>query len=622
MISYLVRPGRIKELAGLAESWPAVVYDCETTGLDMYLGDRLLGFAIGNLRQGEGEPAYYYIPLTHNHPDDDPAYNATIQDLEPLRPIMEGKPLVGYNVKFDLHCQAETFEFGGSPIFDVLPFTRIMSHEDRPLLDLESVAAQELGYQYTSVAAGHQSQYGKNVFTAHEIGNKCCEDVFCTGQLYCHWVDGDTPESLLTLFKREARLTRILYGMERRGILYDPKALKHLDKLLTGKAEELLARIRKEMKLPELNPRSSPQVEALMEQLGINPLDYNPPKKDGTVSPKWAREQLLEVDHPVALGIAQHRALTYQMSNLIKHLKRHVEHLQKVMRFNYQNWGTTTGRLSASAPNVQGMAKGWLQLGQAGEGGEALMWSEDGPDKTIAVRSLFVPRPGYFFLEADYSQIEMFIAGWYMAQVGDSTLLDLCRSEDVHAATARLVWGGETPEFRKRAKWFNFGLLYGLGDEGMAKKLKCSKAQAVKYRGDYFRKIGPGYFTCLRDIKWRLRNNGYEENVFGRRYYASEDIAYMIWNYKVQGSAGDFVKFRQEAIEMLCQELDIHPIFTTHDDILLEVPNALMDSHHLRRLIDILEDGSEPFGMRFPLKTKIARTNLAEMEAYLVPSAV
>ena len=50
VIFYLVRPGRIKELAGLAESWPAVVFDCETTGLDMYLGDRLLGFAIGNLR--------------------------------------------------------------------------------------------------------------------------------------------------------------------------------------------------------------------------------------------------------------------------------------------------------------------------------------------------------------------------------------------------------------------------------------------------------------------------------------------------------------------------------------------------------------------------------------------
>ncbi len=621
MIPYLVRPGRIEELAGLAESWPAVVLDCETTGLDTYLGDRLLGFGIGNLRQ-EGEPEYYYIPLTHNHPDDDPKYNATLQELEPLRSVLEGKPTAGFHLKFDLHVLSFIFEFGNCPMFDILPWARIMSLEDRPFLDLESVAGRELSYVYKSKAAGQQKLYGKNVFTASEIGNKCCEDVFCSAELYKHWVDGDIPKRLLRLFKREARLTKILFGMERRGILYDPKAVGELDVLLAGKAEELLSQLRETTELPELNPRSSPQVEGLMEQLGINPLEYNPPKKDGTVSPKWDRERLLAVMNPTALGIAQYRALTYQMSNLIKHLKRHIACRQEVMRFNYQNWGTVSGRLSASAPNVQGMAKGWLQLGEAGETGEALKWDEDGPDKTIAVRTMFVPRPGYFFLEADYSQIEMFVAGWYMARVGDPTLLELCRTEDVHAATAKLVWGSDAPEFRKRAKWFNFGLLYGLGLEALAGKLDCSENQAKAFKRDYFKQIGPGYNICLRDIKSRLSTQGYEENVFGRRYYGSEEIAYIIWNYKVQGSAGDFVKFRQEAIEMICQELDIHPIFTTHDDILFEVPNELEGSHHLRRLIDILEDGSKPFGMRFPLKTKITRTNLAEMEDYRVPEKV
>jgi len=237
----------------------------------------------------------------------------------------------------------------------------------------------------------------------------------------------------------------------------------------------------------------------------------------------------------------------------------------------------------------------------------------DGPDKTISLRKPFKPRPGYVFLEVDYRQIEMFVAGFYLKS---PRLLKLLEEEDFHAATAMWVWGSSSPEYRKRAKWFNFGLLYGMGIKELARRLKCSEKQAAVYQREYFAKIGPEYYRFMHNIERLLQRDGYIKNVFGRHYYLPPEQAYLGLSYLFHGSAGDFVKFRLEAVKRLCQELDIRPILTTHDDILFEVPVEVLGSTHLRRLIDILEDGSNPFGMRLPVEVKIGRDNLAEMEKF------
>lgn len=613
----------MEALAEKVASWEAVVLDCETTGIKTYLGDRLLGFGISELRPEEEERPCYYIPITHDYPKDDPAWNVAPKEIRRLAPALRGKPAFGYNVKFDLHCLRDTFGvevFAHSDLYDVIVPARLMATEERPFLDLDTVAYRTIGFEYTSPAAGHESEFGKRKWSLQDISLKCCEDICCTAELYLHWRK-HMPERLQVLYRREIRLTRILFEMERRGLRFDPTELEDVGGKLEGMKDGLLNDLQSQTEIPDFNPNSSPQVEVLMDQLHIKPRAYNKPKKDGTKSASWKREHLLAVNNPLALGIAQYRALRHETSTFIAVLDKYAAQGDDVLHFFYQNWGTVTGRLSAKEPNVQAMAKGWLQLGEVGEEGEALCWSEDGPDKTLALRTIFIPRPGYVFLDVDYSQIEMFIAGWYLAKAGDPTLLKLCEEEDVHAATARWVWGSESAEFRKRAKWFNFGLLYGLGLAGLAYRLGCTEKEAEIYREQYFRKIGPGYHRVLRNIRAWLSTRGYVENVYGRRYYLDEDRAYVAFNYTVQGSAGDFVKFRQEMIKPLCQELDIHPLLTTHDDILLEVPEEVLGSHHLKRLIDILEDGTRPFGLRLPVKVRISRTNLAEMEAYSVPAA-
>jgi len=623
VIPYLVKPSRIGALAELVASWPVVVLDTETTGLLPYLGDRMLGFGLSPLYQ-EGDPACYYISVSHDHPDDKPEWNASTAELAPIAQALHGKDIMGYNLKFDLHNMSlySPCTFIENLFYDIIVFARIMSSEYRPGLSLDEQAYRCLGYDRHTDVEAHRMVKKDGVWvrkwTAEQIGIKCCVDLHLTGRLYHHYkqklVKDPDGKRLAALFRREVALTRTLFEMEQRGIAYDEGEVRDLDDKLSELKADLLAKLRSKTGVEEFNPNSNPQVSALMEKLSITPKA----KSQKTGAPSWGKEILLELAEKgweEALWIAQCRSFTHEISNIISVLKKYAEIQSPTMHYTYQNWGTETGRMSAKDPNVMGMTQGWLQIGEIGEGDKVLAWSMDGPDKTISLRKPFKPRPGYVFLDADYRQIEMFVAGFYLKS---KRLLKLLEEEDFHAATAMWVWGSSAPDFRKRAKWFNFGLLYGMGIKELAKRLKCSQKQAEIYQREYFAKIGPEYYQLVRNIELLLQRDGYIKNVYGRRYYLPPDQAYLGLSYLFQGSAGDFVKFRQEAIKRLCQELDIRPILTTHDDILFEVPIAVLGSHHLRRLIDILEDGSNPFGMRLPVEVKIGRDNLAEMEEFSV----
>lgn len=81
------------------------------------------------------------------------------------------------------------------------------------------------------------------------------------------------------------------------------------------------------------------------------------------------------------------------------------------------------------------------------------------------MRSIFGSAPGWTFVEADYSQIELRIA----AEISrEPTMLHLYRmNEDIHMTMAMRMTGKPasevTKEERKKAKAVNFGFLYGMG---------------------------------------------------------------------------------------------------------------------------------------------------------------
>jgi DNA polymerase-1 len=113
----------------------------------------------------------------------------------------------------------------------------------------------------------------------------------------------------------------------------------------------------------------------------------------------------------------------------------------KRIHASYNLMGARTGRMSSSKPNLQQLPRG------------------------ADVRDQFVARPGYVFICADYSQIELRVA----AEISKDTVMLKAYKDglDLHTVTAANMLGKElkdvTKEDRQNAKPFNFGLMFGLG---------------------------------------------------------------------------------------------------------------------------------------------------------------
>lgn len=160
---------------------------------------------------------------------------------------------------------------------------------------------------------------------------------------------------------------------------------------------------------------------------------------------------------------------------------------------------TATGRLSSSAPNLQGV-----------------------PAHTHGkqVRRSFITEPGWCLVSADYSQIELRM----MAQLaGDEALLEaFSRGADVHALTAAALAGSNggtvTDRQRQLGKTVNFGVIYGMGARALAAAAGISAGQAKKFIERFFETY-PGVARYRDSIPQQLQESGFVETIAGRRRF-------------------------------------------------------------------------------------------------------
>jgi len=104
------------------------VIDIETSGLDILGGDELCGLGIGTI-QG----SYYYFPFRHTV-----GTNLDIKFLDPLLRILEGKTLIGHNIKFDIKgLYQEGMDIDRCTFIDTIVMARLCSTDRIPNLKLE-----------------------------------------------------------------------------------------------------------------------------------------------------------------------------------------------------------------------------------------------------------------------------------------------------------------------------------------------------------------------------------------------------------------------------------------------------------------------------------------------------
>jgi len=109
------------------------------------------------------------------------------------------------------------------------------------------------------------------------------------------------------------------------------------------------------------------------------------------------------------------------------------------------------------------------------------------------IRTMYIASPGHVLTEADLKSAEL---AYLAAESGEETFLRAFEEGlDLHAETAKLVLGLDrepTNEERQSAKAINFGLVYGMTEYGLARRLGITLEEAEQFIEDYF---DNGYLT-------------------------------------------------------------------------------------------------------------------------------
>lgn len=155
-----------------------------------------------------------------------------------------------------------------------------------------------------------------------------------------------------------------------------------------------------------------------------------------------------------------------------------------------------TGRLSSSDPNLQNI-----------------------PKKQI-YRSCFIAEEGNVLITADMSGAELRILGNLSK---DHVIIDAYKQHiDLHTKTASDIFGVSmdkvTDAQRDVAKTINFGIIYGLSEFGLARRLRISEKKAEEYINIYF-KARPGVKKYLNNVARDAVYKRYSKTVSGRKRF-------------------------------------------------------------------------------------------------------
>lgn len=359
----------------------------------------------------------------------------------------------------------------------------------------------------------------------------------------------------------EMKLSPVLTEMERLGIAVNREHLETLFESLSSEAD-VIAKRAYEVIGHEVNLASPKQLQTvLFDELGMT--GTRSVKTGFSTNAEALAELYEQTEHPFLEHLLAHRDVT-KMKQMTETLLKAVESDGRI-HTNYQQSGTSTGRLSSDNPNLQ-------NIPIKGERGAQL-------------RSAFIASEGFeTLLSADYSQIEMRIMA-HMSE--DEGLIDAYnRGEDLHNYVGSRIYDVEpdavTSEMRSKVKAMSYGLVYGLSEYGLARQLRISKSEAKQLMADYFARFG-GVKRYLDSVVQRAKSLGYTQTVYGRRrpfpdlnskvFQIRENARRAALNAPIQGTAADIMKLAMVEIhaQMKANDLKSRLLLQVHDELVFEV---------------------------------------------------
>jgi DNA polymerase-1 len=378
--------------------------------------------------------------------------------------------------------------------------------------------------------------------------------------------------------------------IEANGVYIDIDRFFALEKKLLKDQERLDAELQA---LAPINWRSTKQVaDVLYNQWHLQIIERTDTGAPSTAEPVIKR---LKGQHPGVATLLEYRTTTKTISSFIEGWKKFIG-ADNRMHPTFNIWGTKTGRLSCADPNLQQVPK----------------------DKDI--RSLVTAPPGWTFIEADLSQIELRIAAMLARE---PTMIAIYKEGkiDLHTYTASIISGKSVDEVtkadRSAAKPVNFGLLYGMQAPTLKEyayvnyEMELTLEDAVEFREKFFQAYS-GLLAWHEEQKQEVRTFGCVKTPVGRIRHlpaiygdrkAQAEAERQAINSPVQSFGSDMCV---SAIIQLANTLDpaeARIVGNVHDAILLEVRNDKVDevAAKVKAAMEAPDIILKKFGVKFPL---------------------
>ncbi len=346
--------------------------------------------------------------------------------------------------------------------------------------------------------------------------------------------------------------------MELAGIAFEAEA--HAGEMKTWRRERkrALAEL-KEMAGEDFNANSHPQLAAFLEsQLSKKQLREWPRTGGGQLS--TAAKDIAEFrEVPAVKAFLEYRRWSDLVGKFGTTLAAHINPVTGRIHPHFRLGGARTGRMSANAPNVQGLPR------------------------DAEFRRFFVPAPGQVFVRADFNQMQLRIAALLS---GDPKLLHAYeKGRDVHRLTAASVLGKEvadiTSEERSLAKAIGFGILFGMGARGL--RAYALSNYSVTITDSKAAQVRDRFFEAYPEVRrWQLdqvadaERTGCSTTPSGRvRNFTREnkqDYHTAAMNTPIQGGEGEVMLATLARLPQALQPLGGALVNCVHDELLVECP--------------------------------------------------
>ena len=512
--------------------------DTETTGLDPFTSRvRLIQIAIPNHT--------FVIDL----------FQVSALEDERLRRLLSSpRPIKAFhNAKFDLKMLLHHFDLEVHGIFDTLLASQLVG-----------LGGADGGHSLASVTDRH---LGQSVDKTLQVSN-------WSAALSEAQIEYAARDAALMLPLREKLVRRIqelnmievakiefdcvlpVAAMEIAGVAIDQQCWRSLVTEVERAHRVLSADLKRELAAgiqqltlfgePDINLESPGQVVETLARMGI--------RVEGTRS--W-QLQALAREHSVIAKLLDYRAVQKALTSYGATLLEHINPVTGRIHADFHQIGATGGRMSCSDPNLQQVPN------------------------TPEYRSCFRAPSGRKLVIADYSQIELrILADWSQ----DTALVKaLISGEDLHRVTSSQMFGiplhEVSKEQRAAAKQLNYGIMYGLGAQGLAARINASVEESEVLIKRYFAAYS-GVAAWLREAADRAVRDKENRTRSGRLITFSYDPADRTQvaatqrlgkNAPIQGSSADITKRALVLLYDALRGMDAMIVNCIHDEIVVEV---------------------------------------------------